>query len=271
MALFVTAHPDDEAMFFAPSILALVERGLRVALVCLSTGARWDRAGGTCRGRGGSGGGGQAAARASAASSARLPALRCAGDANSLGKLRVQELRRACVLLGVSMPAPCVPRSGRACTATTACAQIAADDVMVVDDPQLRDGMRQRWPPAAVARHVAHAVHRFSPHQVYTFDVGGVSGHPNHVATCAGVLQWWAAAPSSSSRSSLPEVWQLETVALPRKYVGPVDAPVSRALLALRRWQRRRQRQQADMRVVVRACPGHAWRALLAHVSQMVW
>lgn len=38
-ALLVTAHPDDEAMFWAPTILALVERGLRVALLCLSTGA----------------------------------------------------------------------------------------------------------------------------------------------------------------------------------------------------------------------------------------
>ena len=38
-ALEVTAHPDDEAMFWAPTILALVERGLRVALLCLSTGA----------------------------------------------------------------------------------------------------------------------------------------------------------------------------------------------------------------------------------------
>ena len=38
-ALLVTAHPDDEAMFWAPTILALLEQGLRVALLCLSTGA----------------------------------------------------------------------------------------------------------------------------------------------------------------------------------------------------------------------------------------
>lgn len=36
--LLVTAHPDDEAMFFAPTILRLIEEGLRVALLCLSTG-----------------------------------------------------------------------------------------------------------------------------------------------------------------------------------------------------------------------------------------
>lgn len=38
-ALFVTAHPDDETMFFSPSILNLVDRGMQVALLCLSTGA----------------------------------------------------------------------------------------------------------------------------------------------------------------------------------------------------------------------------------------
>lgn len=37
-ALLVTAHPDDEAMFWAPTILALLDQGLRVALLCLSTG-----------------------------------------------------------------------------------------------------------------------------------------------------------------------------------------------------------------------------------------
>jgi hypothetical protein len=40
-ALFVTAHPDDESMFFAPTILSLVQRGQQVALICLSTGMCW--------------------------------------------------------------------------------------------------------------------------------------------------------------------------------------------------------------------------------------
>lgn len=37
-ALFVTAHPDDEAMFFAPSILGLQTLGWDVAGLCLSSG-----------------------------------------------------------------------------------------------------------------------------------------------------------------------------------------------------------------------------------------
>uniref|UniRef100_UPI00398F23FF N-acetylglucosaminyl-phosphatidylinositol de-N-acetylase n=1 Tax=Pristiophorus japonicus TaxID=55135 RepID=UPI00398F23FF len=37
-ALLVTAHPDDESMFFAPALLRLTARGLAVHLLCLSTG-----------------------------------------------------------------------------------------------------------------------------------------------------------------------------------------------------------------------------------------
>ena len=36
--LLVTAHPDDEAMFFVPTILALQARGVVVHVLCLSTG-----------------------------------------------------------------------------------------------------------------------------------------------------------------------------------------------------------------------------------------
>ncbi|KAA0717335.1 N-acetylglucosaminyl-phosphatidylinositol de-N-acetylase [Triplophysa tibetana] len=37
-ALLVTAHPDDECMFFAPTVLKLVESKVDVHLLCLSTG-----------------------------------------------------------------------------------------------------------------------------------------------------------------------------------------------------------------------------------------
>lgn len=38
VALLVTAHPDDECMFFTPLILGLQAQGLAVCLLCLSTG-----------------------------------------------------------------------------------------------------------------------------------------------------------------------------------------------------------------------------------------
>lgn len=36
--LIVTAHPDDECMFFAPTILALTRAGIEVHVLCLSRG-----------------------------------------------------------------------------------------------------------------------------------------------------------------------------------------------------------------------------------------
>ena len=38
--LLVTAHPDDECMFFAPTVTSLVARGAELWLLCLSTGPR---------------------------------------------------------------------------------------------------------------------------------------------------------------------------------------------------------------------------------------
>jgi hypothetical protein len=36
--LLVTAHPDDEAMFFAPLLLSAAAAGVDVHIICLSTG-----------------------------------------------------------------------------------------------------------------------------------------------------------------------------------------------------------------------------------------
>ena len=36
--LLITAHPDDECMFFTPSIRKFIEKGFRVDLLCLSDG-----------------------------------------------------------------------------------------------------------------------------------------------------------------------------------------------------------------------------------------
>lgn len=201
---------------------------------------------------------------------------------------------------------PCLPLSPP---------QVPRLDVFLADDPRLQDGMQQRWPPEAVAEHVAQAVQRLrpdrvrgdgggrrqegrpgftlnrqstaaawaarpAPHpppprstlQVYTFDAGGVSGHPNHRDTCAGVLHWWTAAPSSSNAGSLPQLWQLETVRLHRKYLAVADAPLSWALTKAAGWARRGWRRQGGQRAW-HMCrqPRRAWRALGAHRSQMVW
>lgn len=42
--LFITAHPDDEIMFFAPTIIGLRKQGFKVKILCLSTG-NYDKKG----------------------------------------------------------------------------------------------------------------------------------------------------------------------------------------------------------------------------------
>jgi hypothetical protein len=42
-ALFLTAHPDDECMFFAPSIKALSAQGWEVSGLCMSYGELTER------------------------------------------------------------------------------------------------------------------------------------------------------------------------------------------------------------------------------------
>lgn len=39
-ALFVTAHPDDECMFFGPSIVHFVQQGIDVHLLCITEGGQ---------------------------------------------------------------------------------------------------------------------------------------------------------------------------------------------------------------------------------------
>lgn len=42
--LFITAHPDDEIMFFAPTMIGLRKQGFKVKILCLSTG-NYDKKG----------------------------------------------------------------------------------------------------------------------------------------------------------------------------------------------------------------------------------
>lgn len=99
-----------------------------------------------------------------------------------------------------------------------------------------------------------------------TFDVGGVSGHPNH-----GALAHVMAHLPGAAAGRKPKVWLLETTSLLRKYIGVVDVLVS-LLVALARslrwWPPRGNR---ETRVALNARPWLAYRAMLAHASQFVW
>lgn len=108
--------------------------------------------------------------------------------------------------------------------------QVQPHDLRVIDDPALPDGMATTWDAQVVAEHVAAAVEAVEPGlvrgrlrdecrastpslrwcragahtrrcqaQVVTFDSRGVSRHPNHTATHAGVLAFKRMAQAGGS------------------------------------------------------------------------
>ena len=182
-AVVVIAHPDDEVMFFAPTIRSLTSRpSCAVHVLCLSS-----------------------------------------GDFYGLGKRRAAELVRCCGALG-----------------------IAESRVVVVEHPQLQDGMGVEWPTELVAEQVERYVAEHELDLVITFDHRGVSGHCNHCDVYRGVRHWWqnyggdqrAGSEERERGGGEPRhrpprrrpagaCLTLDTTSVLRKYIGVLDAGVS--------------------------------------------
>lgn len=109
------------------------------------------------------------------------------------------------------------------------------------------------------------------PHQIVTFDAGGVSGHPNHGALAHAMAQL----PGATGRIT-PKVWLLETTPLVRKYLGPLEVLLSLVLSALARcvvvvMGGGGGGRRGETRVSLNSRPWVAYSAMLAHASQFVW
>uniref|UniRef100_F6SQC6 N-acetylglucosaminylphosphatidylinositol deacetylase n=1 Tax=Monodelphis domestica TaxID=13616 RepID=F6SQC6_MONDO len=180
-ALLVTAHPDDEAMFFAPTLLGLTRLKYQVSLLCFSAGNYYNQ-----------------------------------------GEIRKRELLQSCDVLGI-------PPS----TALSACLTLV-------------------W---------------LSP-QVVTFDIGGVSGHANHIALYFAVR---ALHQTGKKRKTLfflllisplrlwCSVLTLESVNVLRKYMSILDLPFTRL-------------QTHDVLFVLNIREAEqARKAMFCHNSQLLW
>jgi LmbE family N-acetylglucosaminyl deacetylase len=95
--LLVTAHPDDEAMFFAPSLAHFAACGSGVAVLCLSNGAALL----PCRAVQREGRASLSCLSASVKHPSRLRLAPRAGNADGLGRVREKELVAACARLQV--------------------------------------------------------------------------------------------------------------------------------------------------------------------------
>jgi N-acetylglucosaminylphosphatidylinositol deacetylase len=208
------AHPDDEAMFFSPTVLALTrpENGNHVKILCLSTGM----------------------------SQLQRPVLHkrimmmmrqhkigwkqfwlmvtwCAiGDADGLGDVRKQELVKSGLALGLQ----------------------SEDDVFVVDNPtDFPDSMTRMWDKNLIARLLGGTFAPKFGHErknnlkptaaidiLITFDSNGVSSHPNHISLYLGARSFIQALTSTESEWPSPvDLYTLTSVGIVRKYSAVMD------------------------------------------------
>ncbi|KAI1908634.1 N-acetylglucosaminyl-phosphatidylinositol de-N-acetylase [Ophidiomyces ophidiicola] len=198
------AHPDDEAMFFAPTLLALTkpELGNHVKILCLSS-----------------------------------------GDADGLGHIRKKELQKSAIHLGLRNASDVFvlddpsrfPDSMTADWSATAIGSLLASafapEVSTDDDSnpptKRRNGSthsngRASSPPAA------------SIDILLTFDNTGVSNHPNHRSLYHGARSFLEILMKGKKDYACPvSLYTLTSTSFVRKYIGVFDAPVSMMLNAI--------------------------------------
>jgi len=126
--------------------------------------------------------------------------------------------------------------------------------------------------------------------QVVTFDEGGVSGHPNHVALARAASSLVRPEGEEAPLPPAVKVWTLETTNIIREYTGPLDILISVAVwLCLWLCGPLRQGMRAmnygsssssssssssnttGFCLCLNNSPGLTYRAMLAHASQFVW
>lgn len=150
--LLVIAHPDDEVMFFLPTILAMRVAGVKFHCLCL-----------------------------------------CSGDNDAIGKIRTEEFRRVSVMLGHTKHT-------------------------LLNNPKLKDGWHE-WDSQCVVSEISAYLEKNSGvKDVISFDIGGVSGHPNHISIFNAISVMAKTRLTSSVRFHV-----LETVPVWRKFLPPID------------------------------------------------
>ena len=217
------AHPDDEAMFFSPTLLRLSKPQLQnqIFILCLSS-----------------------------------------GDADGLGHIRKDELRKSAQQLGITHP----------------------DHVVVLEDPRFKDGMGEVWDARAIggvltkyfAPTNASASAKTAPKAlidcIITFDSGGVSGHPNHISLPAGAASFLKTLMQRHVGWEAPvKLYTLTTTNILRKYSGILDP----AITILSCIFKRRERGDWPTPILAVSSMGDLRKGqkamTTAHKSQMVW
>jgi N-acetylglucosaminylphosphatidylinositol deacetylase len=205
--LLLIGHPDDEAMFFAPALIALAspESGNQVRIVCLST-----------------------------------------GDADGKGEIRRGELLNSARRLGIRQDQDVhiandqrfrdgPENDWKKADIADFLAQLLGPEAISQSNttpfssptpgPTLRRGQQQNGEAISISERNQPAV----MHDVFlTFDNQGISLHPNHCACYHGAKHFLDTLPTQPSSTAPPPVlYTLTSIPLSRKYISVLDAPVT--------------------------------------------
>ncbi|ERF71735.1 hypothetical protein EPUS_05607 [Endocarpon pusillum Z07020] len=266
--LLLIGHPDDEAMFFAPALIALLspENRNHIQIVCLSTGNAIGE--GEIR-------------RGELLNSARRLGMRSKDDVLIIDDARFQDGAQnhwkkediADLLSHLFTPQP----SSKLDTSTSSFSTLN-------QPPQTQvNGNPSSGPinPADKQR---------TPEVILTFDPHGISTHPNHCACYYGAIHFLQnqlkhPKPNSKSPTTPPTLYTLTSISRPRKYISVLDAPItlltsltsvffSNLQQSARKARRNVQDGRADRVIFVSGFRNYvkAFGAMVfAHKTQMLW
>ncbi|KAL4761740.1 PIG-L family deacetylase [Aspergillus foveolatus] len=239
------AHPDDEAMFFAPTLLALTkpELGNHIKILCLSS-----------------------------------------GDADGLGHIRRGELQKSAKRLGIRGDNDVLvlndPRFQDGMGTSWAKNEIASLLTATFAPNASASASKSMSRKQAKSRDEAPTA---TIDVLLTFDAHGVSNHINHRSLYHGARHFLTTLMKDKPGYSCPvTLYTLRTTNLLRKYIGVLDAPftmikgVLDGLFAVSSSKiRRNVKEQMPAKLLFVSSVGEWMTAqsamVKAHQSQMVW
>jgi N-acetylglucosaminylphosphatidylinositol deacetylase len=160
------------------------------------------------------------------------------GNAEGLGTTRSKELLSSAAMFGI-------PR----------------ERVYIIDHDELRDGMDQVWSSHLIADLLIQNIEISNDPVIITFDELGVSYHPNHIATHRGVVLALSRLRSTvavEAKATLVQGYKLQSTNVFRKFLGVFDLVFTFS-------------SSSDAIIVTLMHFCLIWRAMCAHLSQLMW
>lgn len=197
------AHPDDEAMFFSPTVLALTvpDAGNHLKILCLSNGL---------------------SATSSSSVLLYIHVIRV-GNADGLGDIRKEELAASATLLGLRSSSDVLVIESSKFPDSMTTKWPAADIAQLLSSAFSPTSSAS---PKKVTK--SHDEPTATIDTLITFDAHGISSHPNHISLYHGARHWLSSLMAGRSGWKCPvEMYTLTSTNIFRKYIGFLDSPAT--------------------------------------------